>query len=62
VKVDRIIVHTVKGRKVNCIGYIWPRNCLLKQVTDGKMEGRRGVTGIRGIRGKQLLDDRKETR
>ena len=34
------------------------RNCLLKYVTEGKIE----VTGRRGRKRKQLLDDVKETR
>ena len=62
VKKEKNIVHTVKGRKDNWIGHSLRRNCLLKHVTYGKMAGRIEVTGIRGIRGKQLLDDRKETR
>ena len=35
------------------------RNCLLKQVIGGKIEGRREVTGRRGRRSKQLLGDLK---
>jgi hypothetical protein len=38
------------------------RNCLLKHVIEGKMEGKIGVTGRRGRRRKQLLDDLKEER
>jgi hypothetical protein len=38
------------------------RNCFLKHVTDGKIEGRRGVMGRRGRRREQVLDDVKETR
>jgi hypothetical protein len=35
------------------------RNCLLKHVIEGKIEGRIGVTGRRGRRHKQLLSDLK---
>jgi hypothetical protein len=38
------------------------RNCVLKHFVGGKTEGRIKVTERRGIRSKQLLDDRKETR
>jgi hypothetical protein len=38
------------------------RNCLLKQVTEGRRQGRMEVTGRRGRRLKQLLDELKETR
>jgi len=33
------------------------RNCLLKHVVEGKMEGKIEVTGRRGTRRKQILDD-----
>jgi hypothetical protein len=36
------------------------RNCLLKHVTEEKIKGRKEVTGRRGRRSKQLLDDCKE--
>jgi hypothetical protein len=53
-----------KGRKANWIGHILRRNCLLKHVTEGKIQGRIEVKGRRGrrIRCKQLLDDLKEKR
>jgi len=38
------------------------RNSLLKHAVEGKMEGRRDVTGCRGRTHKQLLDDLKEKR
>jgi hypothetical protein len=50
------IVHTIKRRKVNWIGHILRRNCLLKHVIEGKLEGRIEVTGRRGRRRKQQLD------
>jgi len=43
----------------NWIGHIWRRNCLLKHVIEGKIEGRT-VTGSKGGRRKQLLHDLKE--
>jgi hypothetical protein len=58
VKEYRNILHTIKRRKPNCIGHILRRNCLLKHVIEGKIEG----TGRRGRKRKQLLDDPKETR
>jgi hypothetical protein len=36
------------------------RNCLLKHVIEGKLEGRIEMTGRRGRRRKQLLNDLKE--
>jgi hypothetical protein len=40
VKEVRNIVHTIKRRKSNWIGHILRRNCLLKHVIEGKLEGR----------------------
>jgi hypothetical protein len=57
-KEERNILHTIKRRKTNWIGHILRSNCLLKHV----IEGRINVTGRRGRRRKQLLDDLKETR
>jgi hypothetical protein len=37
---ERNILHTVKRRKANWIVQILRRNCLLKHVTEGKIEGR----------------------
>jgi hypothetical protein len=52
VKEERNIVHTIKIRKANWIGYILRRNCLLKQVIEGKLEGRIEMMGRRGRRRK----------
>jgi hypothetical protein len=54
---DRNIIQTIKIRKANWIGHILRRDCLLKHVIVGKIEGRRDVRGIRGRRRKLLLDD-----
>jgi hypothetical protein len=43
VKEDRNILHTVKRRKANWIGHILRRNCLLKHVIEGKIEGKMEV-------------------
>jgi hypothetical protein len=61
VQEERNILHTIKGRKANWIGHILRRNCLLKHVIEGKLEGRIEMTGGQG-RHKQLLDDIKEKR
>jgi hypothetical protein len=60
VQKDRNILHirTIK-RKAKWTGHILHRNCLLIEV---KIEGRTEVTGKRGKRRKQLLDDLKEKR
>jgi hypothetical protein len=60
VKEMRNILHTIKRRKANWIGHILRRNCILKHVIEGKIEGRTEVRGRRGRRRKQLLDDLKE--
>ena len=59
---ERNILHTINRRRDNWIGHILRRNCLLKHVIDGKLEGRIEMTGKRGKRRKQLLDDLKEKR
>ena len=60
VREERNVVRTVNRRKVNWIGHILRGNCLLKYVIEGKIEGRMEVTGRRGKRRKQLLDDLKK--
>jgi hypothetical protein len=40
VKEERNVLHTVKIKKANLIGHIWRRNCLLKYVIEGKIEGK----------------------
>jgi len=47
---ERSSLQTVKRRKVNWIGHMLHRNCLLKHVIEGKVEGRIEVTGRRGRR------------
>jgi hypothetical protein len=50
--------HTMERRKA--VGHILHRNCLLKHVIQGKIEGRMEVKGRRGRNRKQLLDKFKE--
>jgi hypothetical protein len=38
VKEEKSILRTIKTRKANWNGHILRRNCLLKHVTEGKME------------------------
>jgi hypothetical protein len=55
------ILHRVERRKAKWIGYTLRRNCLLKHVIEGKIEGRIKMTVRRGRRRRQLLDDVKGT-
>jgi hypothetical protein len=48
--------------KANWIGHILRSNCLIKQVIEGKIEGRMEVTEGRGRKRMHLLDDLKEKR
>jgi hypothetical protein len=54
---QRNILHEIIKRKANWIGHILRRNCLLKQVIEGKIKGPIEVTRRRGRRRKNLLDD-----
>jgi hypothetical protein len=45
VKKERNILHTIKRRKHNWIGHILRRNCILKHVIEGKIDGRIEVIG-----------------
>jgi hypothetical protein len=61
VKEEGNVLQT-RRRKANWIGHVLLRNCILKHVIEGKIEGRIQVTGRRGRKRKQLLDDLKEKR
>ena len=58
----RNILHEIRKRKANWIGHILRRNCLLKQVMEGKVKGEMEVTRRQGRRRKKLLDDLKDRR
>ena len=57
---QRNILHEIIKRKANWIGHILRRNCLLKQVIEGKIKGGIEVTGKRGRRRRKLLDELKD--
>jgi len=57
-KEERNILHAINGSKAKLMGHILRRNCLLKHVTEGKIEG----TGRRGRKRQHLLDCFKEAR
>ena len=61
---QRNILHEIRKRKANWIGHILRvrRNCLLKQVIEGKIKGEMEVARRRGRRRKRLLDDLKDWR
>jgi hypothetical protein len=52
----------IRKRKANWSGHILRRNCLLKQVIEGKINGEMEVTRRRGRRCRKLLDDLKDKR
>jgi len=56
------ILHEIRKRKFNWIGHILRRNCLLKQVIEGKIKGELEVKRRRGRRRKKLLDDLRDRR
>jgi hypothetical protein len=60
VKKQRNILHEIRKRKANWIGHILRRNFLLRQVNEGKIKEGIVVTGGRGRRRRELLDDIKE--
>ena len=55
---QRNILHEIRKRKANWIGHILRRNCLLKQVIEGKIKEEIEVARRR----KKLLDDLKDRR
>ena len=59
---QRNILHEIIKRKYNRIGHILRRNCLLKQVIEGKIKGQIEVTRRQGRRRKKILDDLKDRR
>jgi len=62
VKEQRNILHEIRKRKANWIGYILRRNCLLQRFIEGKIQGGIEMTGRQGRRRRKLLDELKERR
>jgi hypothetical protein len=58
-KEQRNILHAISKGKANWIGHILRRNCLLRQVMEGKIKGGMEVAGRRR---RKLLDELKEER
>jgi hypothetical protein len=56
------ILHAIEKIELNWIDQTLRRNCLLKQVTEGKIEGRIEVRGKQGRKYNRLLDDVEEMR
>jgi len=54
---QRNILHEVRKKKANWTGHIFSRNCLLKQVIEGKIKGRDRLR-----RRRKLLDDLTDRR
>ena len=52
---QRNTLHDIRKRKANWIGHILRRNCLLKQVIEGKIKGEMEMTRRRGRRRKKVL-------
>ena len=59
---QRNVLYEIRKRKAIWIGHILRRNCLLKQVIEGKIKGEMEVTRRRRRRHKKLLDDLKDRR
>jgi hypothetical protein len=59
---QRNILHEIRKRRANSIGHILRRNCLLKQVIEGKIKGEMEVIRRRGRRRRKLLHDVKDGR
>ena len=59
---QRNILDEIRKRVANWIGHILRRNCILKQVIEGKIKGEMEVARRRGRRSKKLLDDLKDRR
>ena len=59
---QRNILHEIRKRKAHWIGHILRRNCLVKQIIEGKIKGHIEVIIRRGRRRKKLLGDLKDRR
>jgi hypothetical protein len=62
VKEQRNILHEISNWMAKGICHILRRNCLLRQVIEGKIKGGIEMRGRRGSKHRKLLDDLKERR
>jgi hypothetical protein len=62
VKEQRNILHEISKRKANWIGHILRRNCLLKEVIEGKIKGEIEAIRRGRRRRRKLLGNLKERR
>jgi len=54
---QRNTLNEIRKQNANWIGHILRRNCLLQQVSEGKIKGQIEVTRSQEGRRKKLLDD-----
>ena len=59
---QRNILHEIGKWNANWIGHFLRRNCLVKQIIEGKIKGQIEVTRRRRRSRKKLLDDLKDKR
>jgi len=59
---EKNILRKIQKREINCFVHTLRRTWFRKHVIEGKVRGRIEVTGRRGTRCKQILDDFKEER
>jgi hypothetical protein len=57
---ERNIIHATAQKKANWIGHILSRNCLLKHVIEGKIEGRTETMERPGTGCKQAIQDLRQ--
>jgi hypothetical protein len=62
VKEQGNILHEIRKWKANWMGQILRRSCLLRRITEEKIQGGIEVTGREGRIRRKLLDDLKERR
>jgi hypothetical protein len=60
VKEERNILHALGRNKDNWIGHTLRRDCLLKHVSEGKIDGGMEMMGRQGRKHKHLQDGLKE--
>jgi hypothetical protein len=60
VKEQRNILHEISTRNANWIDHILRRNCLLRQIIEGKIKEGIEQTERRGRRRRKLLNDLKK--